>query len=64
MRPAQFTRPTNVAAAEMLERHTQANFDTMVFRVARGNQIPEGAHLGRMLRSLAARPLQQTSQLI
>ena len=62
MRPTPFTRPTIVAAAEMLERHTQASFDTMVLRLALEKQIPEGAGLsvakkcGLVARAVIARP--------
>ena len=45
MRPAPFTRPTIIAAAEMLERHTQASFDTMVLRLALEDEVPAGAGL-------------------
>ena len=62
MRPTPFTRPTIVAAAEILERHTQASFDTMVLRLALESQIPEGAGLsvakkcGLVARAVIARP--------
>lgn len=62
MRQAPFTRPTIVAAAQMLERHTQASFDTMVLRLALEDQIPEGAGLsvakkcGLVARAVIARP--------
>lgn len=62
MRQAPFTRPTIVAAAQMLERHTQASFDTMVLRLALEDQIPEGVGLsvakkcGLVARAVIARP--------
>ena len=42
MRTGSFTRATIIAAAEMLGRHSQANFDTMVLRLALEDAIPEG----------------------
>lgn len=62
MRLVPFTRPTIVAAAEMLEHHTQASFETMVLRLALESQIPEGAGLsvakkcGLVARVVIARP--------
>lgn len=62
MRPAPFTRPTMIAAAEMLERHTQASFDTMVLRLALEEEIPAGTSLsvakkcGLVARAVLARP--------
>lgn len=62
MRPVPFTRPTIVAAAEMLERHTQASFDTMLLRLALENQIPESSGIsvakkcGLVARAVIARP--------
>lgn len=62
MRAAPFTRPTIVAAAEMLERHTQASFDTMVLRLALENEIPDGVGLsvakkcGLAARAVLSRP--------
>lgn len=45
MRSAPFTRPTIVAAAKMLDRLTQADFDTMVLRLALEDEIPDGPGL-------------------
>lgn len=62
MRAAPFTRPTILAAAEMLGRHTQASFDTMVLRLALEDEIPEGSGLsvakkcGLVARAVLARP--------
>lgn len=43
MRATPFSRPTLVAASEMLERHTQAAFDQMVLRLTLDNELPVGA---------------------
>lgn len=45
MRPAPFTRPTLLAAVEMLERHTQASFDQMTLRLSLENEISAGTGL-------------------
>jgi len=43
MRPTPFTRPTLVAATEMLEGHTQASFDQMTLRLGLENEVSAGA---------------------
>ncbi len=45
MRSDPFTRPTLIAAAELLERHTQASFDQMVLRLGLEQEIPAGTGL-------------------
>jgi hypothetical protein len=45
MRAEPFTRPTLIAAVELLERHTQASFDQMVLRLGLEGEIPDGAEL-------------------
>ncbi|MEG3083560.1 hypothetical protein U1707_07900 [Sphingomonas sp. PB2P12] len=45
MRLTPFTRPTLIAATEMQERHTQASFDLMTFRLGLEDAIPEGTEL-------------------
>jgi hypothetical protein len=45
MRPTPFTRPTLIAASEMFDRHTQANFDQMTLRLGLENDVPEGTGL-------------------
>ncbi|MCW2338170.1 hypothetical protein M2337_002403 [Sphingobium sp. B2D3A] len=43
MRAQPFTRPTLLAAVEMLERHTQASFDQMTLRLGLENEVSEGS---------------------
>jgi len=45
MREMPFTRPTVIAAAQLLDRHTQAAFDTMVLRLALEDEVPDGPGL-------------------
>jgi len=45
MRSEPFTRPTLIAAIELLERHTQASFDQMVLRLGFEKEISDGAGL-------------------
>lgn len=45
MRSAPFTRPTLLAAVELLDRHTQASFDQMILRLGLEDEIPDGAGL-------------------
>lgn len=45
MRPAPFTRPTLLAAVEMLEHHTQASFDQMTLRLGLEDEIDAGSGL-------------------
>lgn len=45
MRHTPFTRPTLIAAVEMLERHTQASFDQMVLRLGLEDEVSAGAGL-------------------
>jgi hypothetical protein len=45
MRPTPFTRPTLIAASEMLERHTQASFDQMTLRLGLEDDVSPGAGL-------------------
>lgn len=40
-----YTRPTLVAAAELLEHHTQAKFDQMILRLGLQDEIPSGTGL-------------------
>ena len=63
MRATPFSRPTLVAASEMLERHTQAAFDQVVLRLALDDELSAGAgnsiskkcsQVGRILVALAA----------
>lgn len=42
MRETPFTRPTIVAASQMLDRHTQATFDAMVLRLTLEGEVPDG----------------------
>ncbi len=67
MRPEPFTRPTLLAAAELLERHTQASFDQMTLRLAVENEVSSGAgisvakkcgQLGRILVQRAGQTVQ------
>lgn len=45
MRDKPFTRPTILAAIELLEGHTQASFDQMVLRLGREQEIPARTNL-------------------
>lgn len=45
MREMPFTRPTILAASQMLDRHTQAAFDAMVLRLALEDEVPDGPGL-------------------
>jgi hypothetical protein len=40
MRSTPFTRPTLVAAVELLEQHSQARFNQMVFRLGLEDEVP------------------------
>ena len=66
MRSAPFTRPTIVAAAKMLDRQTQAEFDTMVLRLALEEEVPEGAGLSVPKKSniVARTALQRPDQIV
>jgi hypothetical protein len=66
MRSAHFTRPTVVAAAKMLDRHTQADFDTMVLRLALEDEVPDGAGLSVPKKSniVARAVLQRPEQVV
>ena len=45
MREMPFTRPTIVAASQLLDRHTQAAFDAMTLRLALEDEVPDGPGL-------------------
>lgn len=45
MRPAPFTRPTLLAAIELLELHSQARFNQVVLRLGLENEVPQGTDL-------------------
>jgi len=45
MRSAPFTRPTLVAAVELLEQHSQARFNQMVLRLGLEDEISSGTSL-------------------
>ena len=66
MRSTPFTRPTIVAAAKMLDRHTQADFDTMVMRLELEDQIPDGPGLSVPKKSniVARLTLQRPDQIV
>lgn len=62
MRLQPFTRPTLLAAVEMLARHTQASFDQLTLRLSLEDEIPDGTALsvpkkcGLLGRILVQRP--------
>lgn len=45
MRAKPFSRPTLIAAVELLEGHSQARFNQMVLRLALENEIDSGTAL-------------------
>jgi hypothetical protein len=45
MRVAPFTRPTLLAAVELLEMHSQASFNQTVLRLGLENDVPQGTEL-------------------
>lgn len=64
MRSQPFTRPTLLAATEVLEQHSQAKFDQMVLRLALEDEIPDGMGIsvpkkcGLLARLVIQRPTQ------
>lgn len=66
MRSEPFTRPTLIAAVELLERHTQASFDHMVLRLGLENEISDGAGLSvaKKCGQLGRLVIQRTSNVV
>jgi hypothetical protein len=66
MRLAPFTRPTILAAVELLERHTQASFDQMVLRLCLEDEIPTGSGLSvaKKCGQVARLIVQRTAEII
>lgn len=66
MRPTPFTRPTLLAAVELLERHTQASFDQMTLRLGMENEVIDGSGIsvGKKVGQLGRVVVQRTSDVI
>jgi len=66
MRPAPFTRPTLLAAVELLERHTQASFDQMTLRLGLEDEISAGSgvSVGKKCGQVGRLVVQRTGQII
>lgn len=66
MRSEPFTRPTLIAAVELLEQHTQASFDQMVLRLGLENEISDGAGLSvaKKCGQLGRLVIQRTSNVV
>lgn len=66
MRETPFTRPTIIAAVELLERHGQASFDQLVLRIELENEIPPGTTLsvGKKCALLGRAAVQRPTQVI
>lgn len=66
MRPTPFTRPTLLAAVELLERHTQASFDQMTLRLGMENEVSDGSGIsvGKKVGQLGRIVVQRASETI
>jgi len=66
MRPTRFTRPTLLAAVELVERHTQAGFEQMTLRLGLENEVSEGAGIsvGKKVGQLGRVLVQRTADVI